>query len=192
MMENDLDLPAHGLLDLWLCKFLLDQYGDDHSFDGLENRDCMVSWPINRSDVREGIDRVSKATGKTLEEIIYDAGLWITRQESIRRLLRFCGRDFEEFLQSVQELPGRVNLIYSSEILLDLRLSVERKDDNYIIHVSNTGAMIAHLVGGVIQGMADDYGTLAVVDVDCKRIEINVASLTYQRKKSFRLSGASA
>ena len=44
-------------------------------------------------------------------ELLEDFGAWLARTEPIRRLLRFSGADFADFILTLEELPGRVRMI---------------------------------------------------------------------------------
>ncbi|MDN3711806.1 heme NO-binding domain-containing protein [Paracoccus cavernae] len=47
---------------------------------------------------------------KTTLEILEDTGSWMVRLEPIRRLLRFSGGEFAEFIDALEELPARARM----------------------------------------------------------------------------------
>lgn len=86
--------------------------------------------------------------------------------EAIRRLLRFSGVDFVDFLHALEDLPDRARLAVAELDLPSLslhahgaglyRLEVEHGDPG--------GLRFGHVLMGVLRAMADDYGALVVLE----------------------------
>lgn len=114
--------------------------------------------------------RVLTTTGKVLarpaEAVLEDLGTFIVanpRQPAPRRLLRFGGATFAEFLLSLEELPDRARLALPD---LDFpRLSLtERGGGRFRLTCWTELPELAHVLVGVLRAMADDYGALVVIE----------------------------
>ena len=88
--------------------------------------------------------------------------------EALRRLLRFGGANFVEFIFSLDELNER------SEIALkDLnlpQLSVERINQNSVsVRVDQSWPGFEHVMAGILRSLADAYGALVFINVSPTR-----------------------
>lgn len=101
----------HGLINRSFELFLRDCYGDkiwEHvareakvdprGFFLLQKSSDQVSDRL----ISEAATILRKAKG----ELIEDLGGWLTQREPIRRLLRFSGRNFSEFIELLVSFPG--------------------------------------------------------------------------------------
>lgn len=103
-----------------------------------------------------------------LENLLEDLGVHVICSpvlEPIRRLLRFGGADFLEFLYSLDFLPDRARLAISDLILPELHV-VERRGGEYQIHCRSEFSGYGYILVGAIRAMADDYGVLAIITLD--------------------------
>jgi len=113
------------------------------------------------------IDWLAEARSKTSADIMEDIGTFLVSQrngEALRRLLRFGGANFVEFIFSLDELNER------SEIALkDLnlpQLSVERINQNSVsVRVDQSWPGFEHVMAGILRSLADDYGALVFINV---------------------------
>lgn len=99
------------------------------------------------------------------QAILEDMGQWIVTAQTglpLRRLLRFGGCGFGDFLHSLEEIPDRTRLALPMVDLPEVRLS-EQGAGLYHLHCGGPAAF-AWLLMGVIQAMADDYGALVQVE----------------------------
>ena len=93
--------------------------------------------------------------------ILEDFGHWLVTSPTglpLRRLLRFGGRSFTDFLWSLEELPDRARLAFPLIRLPDVRLS-EGREATFVLRCAEPFAFTP-ILKGVIDVMADDYGAL--------------------------------
>jgi len=145
-------------------------------------------------DLLAAADRVlSKPRALLLEDI----GTWLVTSPkgvAVRRLLRFCGVDFVEFLHSLDDLPGRVRLAVPDLELPALELR-EEAPLCFALTVTHGVPGFGHVFFGILQAMADDYGALAVLDhaeVDrgVEVLTIRLIQTDYAEAKTFVLATA--
>lgn len=124
--------------------------------------------------------------GKPADELFEDLGAWLARREAIRRLLRFSGRDFSDFVLSLEELPGRAHFVIPD---LDMpRVLVERESDSLVrlILPPHSAAWTA-ILGGLLRAMADDYGALGLILVRGCVVEVHISDESFARGRDFHL-----
>lgn len=96
--------------------------------------------------------------------LLEDLGTYLVSHPSragVRRLLRFAGPDFREFLQTLEDLPARVRLALPDLVLPAMQL---RQEGNlYLLQLGPGVPGIAPVAVGLLRAMADDYGALAVL-----------------------------
>lgn len=98
--------------------------------------------------------------------LLEDLGTWLVSHPSragVRRLLRFGGPDFREFLHSLDELPARARLALPDLVLPPLRLEV-LGGGVFRLHVGAGFTGAGAVARGLLRAMADDYGALAVIE----------------------------
>jgi hypothetical protein len=112
-------------------------------------------------------DRVLLAAGNRLdrpaEALMEDLGAYLVSLEPLRRLLRFGGMDYTEFLNSLEELPGRARLAVPDIDMPDLSLR-PMGSGRYILTCQAPVPGFGAVFAGVLRAMADDYGALALID----------------------------
>ncbi|GGF70964.1 hypothetical protein GCM10011402_24430 [Paracoccus acridae] len=124
---------------------------------------------------------------KPVDELAEDLGAWLVQQEEIWRLLRFCGRDFLDFLLRLEELPDRIRLITDDVDIPEIGLS--RGDDGLLWVTFTDGSPIwTSLLAGLLRAMADDYGTLCVIFRQDGGLCIDVSDLAFAAARTFHLS----
>jgi hypothetical protein len=161
----------HGLINRAIQCFLRDTQGDDAwqvvarearlGFDGFEP---MLTYDPAVTDA------VLAAAGSVLrrprEAILEDFGTYLVSHpnvESLRRLLRFGGATFADFLLGLQDLKGRARLALADLDLPDLDLDAA-DDGRYRLRVVYPLPGAAHVLSGLIRAMADDYGALVLIE----------------------------
>ncbi|MEN9411482.1 MAG: hypothetical protein RL216_3456 [Pseudomonadota bacterium] len=98
--------------------------------------------------------------------LLEDLGTWLVSHPSragVRRLLRFGGPDFVEFLHSLDDLPARARLALPDLALPPLRLEVVGAG-LFHLYVGPGLAGAGAVARGLLRAMADDYGALAVIE----------------------------
>lgn len=151
----------------------------------------------------ETLERAVTATVDVLEKprtsLLEDVGHFLVtgkRSEPVRRLLRFGGMTFPEFLHSLDDLPERIALAFPDLRLADIEvIEVGRAS---VVTLKSQISGLGHVMAGLIRAMADDYGALATVKIDeteaePAQITVMVLSSAHGPGRDFRLGvGAAA
>ena len=139
-------------------------------------------------------DRVIAAAAEILhrprDTVLEDLGTWLVAPRSdgrLRRLLRFGGLRFLDFLHSLEELPGRARLALPDFQLPDMRLR-DLGEGAFCLQVQDPFAGAHHLVMGILRAMADDYGALVLIDGGDGAITIQLLDATHAEARQFDLA----
>ncbi len=132
------------------------------------------------------ISEASRILRKSADELLEDLGGWLTRREPIRRLLRFGGRDYPEFIESFSEFPGRAVMVIDSLEAPKLRVTAYSMS-LYEVEVDSDSDIWVVLLAGVLRGMADDYGALVVIAIEGHVLRIDIALSEYGVMRPFPL-----
>lgn len=114
---------------------------------------------------------VADVLGRPVEAVWEDMGIHLVtnpRQEGVRRLLRFGGVSFTDFLHSLEEMPGRTRLAVADLQLPDLHLD-ELAPDRFEIRCQSPVKGLVRVLVGILTAMADDYGALCTIEQDEQR-----------------------
>ena len=161
----------HGLINRSLQCFLRDTYGPQawgaisrdaglgfDSFEAMLAYDATLTEDVIRAAMRH-LDRPR-------ETMLEDLGTYLVSHpnvEALRRLLRFGGVTFVDFLHSLEDLPGRGRMAVPDLDLPNLTL-VGDGDDQFRLSCSNSVNGIGFVMLGLLRAMADDYGTLVLLE----------------------------
>lgn len=139
----------------------------------------------------EMLEDAAQQLRKSVDDLLEDLGAWLVRQDDIWRLLRFCGRDFLDFLLRLEELPDRIRLMTDD---LDIpQISLSRSDDGLIwIAFSHRQQVWTALMGGLLRAMADDYGALCVITAQDEGLCIDISDSAFAAARTFHLSPRAA
>lgn len=128
------------------------------------------------------------------QEVLEDLGTYLVshpQMESLRRLLRFGGETYLDFLHSLDDLPDRARLAVSD---LDLPpLELREVDDGLFSLTCRPGLpSFASVMVGVLRAMADDYGALAILEYRDRQpggevISIALVESAFSRGRDFDL-----
>jgi hypothetical protein len=128
--------------------------------------------------------------------LLEDIGTWLVTDaqlEPLRRLLRFAGPTFLDFLNSLEELGDRGRLAMPD---LDMpKIEVEQLDpSNFRLRASWVLPGIAPILLGSLRAMADDYGALAFLRLDgvedgVECLHIQLLDAAFSEGRRFDLSG---
>ncbi|MEM7471906.1 MAG: heme NO-binding domain-containing protein [Pseudomonadota bacterium] len=122
------------------------------------------------------LESTSAILKKDRQSLLEDVGTFLVTNpimERVRRLLRFGGREFEEFLMSLDELTGRVTLAIPD---LEMPQITIRSHGNGIFKIrleceyEGYGAVLI----GILQAVADDYGALVISEMTREHSEAGV------------------
>lgn len=181
----------HGLVNRTIEVFVRSTYGDEMwhkvALAAKVDPEGFLTWSPSTEAVTFAIvDTASGLLEKTNHEFLEDVGAWLARLEQIRRLMRFSGSTYEEFLESLREMSGRIILVFPDMVVPILSI-VSVGEGEYNLTTSKTRWGLLRLLAGLLRGMADDYGALATISVNDDMIVIRVALLNYSDERSFSL-----
>ncbi|MCU0800203.1 MAG: heme NO-binding domain-containing protein [Rhodobacteraceae bacterium] len=161
----------HGLVNRGVECFLRDSFGPalwrDVAADAQFGADSFDSMSRYDQGVTEAlIDAAAQRLARSREQVLEDFGTYLASHatvEPVRRLLRFGGADFMDFLLSVEDLHGRSRLAVPEIDVPHLALS-EDEPDVYLLACRSTFAGAGHVMAGLLRAMADDYGALVFLE----------------------------
>ena len=161
----------HGLVNRSIECFLNDTYGASTwaevaeaaglGFDGFE---AMLTY--DDAVTHAVLDAAAARLGRPRDSILEDIGTYIVSHpnlEAVRRLLRFGGVSFVDFLHSLDDLQGRGRLAVPDLDLPQLELHGQA-GGRYTLHCRSHNRGFGQVMVGVLRVMADDYGALAVLE----------------------------
>ena len=161
----------HGLINRSIQGFLRDTYG-------------AATWTLVAREARLGFDSfepmltydpaltmavlaaAAKVLNRPVEGGLEDLGTYLVSHpntEAVRRLLRFGGQTFDDFLHSLEDLPERARLALPDLDLPDLELT-ETTYAEYRLNVGSVLPGAGQVMMGLLRAMADDYGALVLLD----------------------------
>lgn len=160
----------HGMMNRALQCFLTDTYGRGHwdkiaQCVGIDRGgfEALLSYGANRT--HQVLDAAVRQLGKPRDMLLEDLGTYLVshpHMQVIRRLLRFGGPTYLEFLRSLDELPERARLAVP-----DLRLPMlelhEHDAAGFTLSVVHETEGFGHVMVGILRAMADDYGALVLL-----------------------------
>lgn len=197
----------HGLINRSLQCFLRDTYGElcwrraaqaaglgDDGFEAMLTYENAVTQAV--------IASASERLGKSSESLLEDMGTYLVchpNSSALRRLLRFSGEGFQDFLLSLDDLPDRARLAVA-DLELPALETLEREPGLYRVHVAGPDPAAAYVLTGVIRAMADDYGALVVIDFSGPDtsaaagfvIDVAVLDRSFSEDKGFTLASPGA
>ncbi|MGL6208326.1 MAG: heme NO-binding domain-containing protein [Paracoccaceae bacterium] len=112
------------------------------------------------------VEAAQQVLGHPRDTMLEDLGTYLVshpNMEALRRLLRFGGVDFLEFLHSLPMLRERARLAVEDLNLPELELSDEG-DGVFTLTATVPMAGVGHVIMGLMRAMADDYGALVMLD----------------------------
>lgn len=189
----------HGLIMRALQMFVTDCHGTDLweqviQTAGLEFYDFETMFLYDEAETAPVMKALPIVLTRSRDEIMEDIGTYLVSHahtEALRRLLRFGGDTFEEFLHSLDDLPDRARLAVSDLTLPEIQL-VENEEGTFSLICTGDLPGWGHLMAGALRTMADDYGALALVehcgaDGSSETVIITLLEHTYTEGRSFDL-----
>lgn len=179
----------HGLINRSIERFIREGYGEDAWADvaagigltaGRFESFRRYPDPLTRRVIAVGAERLAKPESELLE----DFGAWLARTEPIRRLLRFSGSDFADFILALEELPGRVRMIVPDLEMPRIRVTAGAAD-RYRVTVSHALPEWRSVLAGIVRAMSDDYGALALIVDEGAAISVDVPDQAFSEGREF-------
>lgn len=135
-------------------------------------------------------------------DLLEDIGTYLVSHsatEALRRLLRFGGVDYVDFLHSLEDLPERARLAVADLDLPALALQ-DRGGGFYQLHIGlpkGHDLRLGPVVVGLLRAMADDYGVLAMVEHHGEArgdeiIEVRLLDVGFADGRAFALAAGGA
>lgn len=189
----------HGLVNRALQRFLTDTYGKEIwdevqsqaalPFDGFES---MLHYPDRLTG--DAILAASAVLHKDRCTLLEDLGTYLLshpNQEALRRLMRFGGDTFFDFLQSLDDLSGRARLALPDLDMPDLMIRQE-SHDRFVLEVRWCLPGAGSVFLGALRAMADDFGALAFFEAaegaaGEERVVIDLVDPSFAMGRSFSL-----
>ncbi len=192
----------HGLINRALELFLRDTYGQE-TWEEIARRaqlappefEPMLDYP----DVltRDVLEQAAQLLDKPETEVLEDIGTYLVSHptaEALRRLLRFSGADFTDFLHSLDDLPARARLAVPQLDLPPISLT-DRGGQTFWITIGRHGAQsiaFGHVLLGLLRAMADDYGALVMLEHKgssdgTETVEVQLLETAFASGRSFTL-----
>lgn len=194
----------HGLINRGIQRFVTDSYGAAKwravmRSAGMDYTDFEALWMYDDAITPAVLAAVCDVLDRPFDELMEDIGTFLVSHsnvEALRRLLRFGGVTFIDFLHSLDDLPDRARLAVSDLELPHLEL-VEKSAEEYSLRCYSDFLGWGHLFMGVLRAMADDYGVLAFLDHKgaedvCEIVEIKLLETEFASDKGFELGAWSA
>lgn len=189
----------HGLINRTIQIFLRDTYGSEfwarlaRRIDiPVEGYEAMLHYDDRSTE--DLLEAAAALLQRSRETILEDIGTWLVSShvgQPLRRLLRFGGVTFTDFLNSLEDLPGRIRLA-----LPDLQLPTLDLDDPGTGQFALTCRGLpgfGHVLVGILGAMADDYGALVLLDHltghDSETVNVRLISTDHSQGRSFTLAG---
>ncbi|MFK7764832.1 MAG: heme NO-binding domain-containing protein [Roseobacter sp.] len=194
----------HGLINRGIQRFVIDSYGEAkwHATvkrAGLGFTEFEAMWTYDDAVTPAVLEAVCDVLDRSLEELLEDIGTYLVSHpnvEALRRLLRFGGVTFEEFLYSLDDLRDRTRLAVSNLEIPRLEL-VEHNPEQFSLHCYSEQYGWGYLFAGVLRAMADDYGALAFLEhkgatEGHEIIEIRLLETAFAEGRDFALGARTA
>lgn len=155
--------------------------------------------PVFRYDTKLAdclVAHVARQLGKSPDALLEDFGTFLVtdpRVERVRRLLRFSGADYTDFLHSLEDLRGRAQLAVPELDLPILELD-EAAPDEFHVTCRHGVAGVAHVLLGMLRALADDYGALVYLEHlgrqgQDERLSIRLLKMQHSEGRAFDLAG---
>ncbi|MEW9918941.1 heme NO-binding domain-containing protein [Marimonas sp. MJW-29] len=166
---------------------------------GLDFTEFEAMMQYDDSHTPRLLDAAAQVLEQSRDEVMEDIGTFIVSHhgfEGVRRLLRFGGIDFVDFLHSLDDLDERVRLAVPDLHLPKLELMPHRDGGfSLLCDASITG--YGNVMMGLLRAMADDYGALVLLEHTGTHrgkeiVSIRVIESDYSEGRRFELGACTA
>ncbi len=174
----------HGLINRAIQSFVCATYGQScwlrvTEAAGLGFHEFEPMLIYGEDVLAQVLDALSHDLGRPQPEILEDVGTYLVshpNMEGLRRLLRFGGVSYVEFLHSLDDLADRVRLAVSDLTLPALELRERSATEYQLLCYSGLPGYSSVMVG-VLRAMADDYGALVMLSHEGQQDTAEVISI---------------
>jgi hypothetical protein len=112
------------------------------------------------------IDALTRVLGRERADVLEDFGTFVvseSRLQSVRKLLRFGGDNYVEFLQSLEDVHDRAKIALPDLDVPNFELQTH-SDTQFTLHYEFDKLGFGAVFLGLLRGMADDYGALILIE----------------------------
>lgn len=176
-------------LQIYVCEiFGADMWEESCTHAGLSGFSFETMLTYEDSLTERLLSALTHVLGRDRADLLEDFGTFVVSEERlkpVRKLLRFGGESYVEFLQSLEDVHDRAKIALPD---LDVpRFELENHGgDRFTVHYSFEKLGFGAVFLGLLRGMADDYGALILIDhipakgheCDKDRFEISLMQLT--------------
>ncbi|MFN4155340.1 MAG: heme NO-binding domain-containing protein [Paracoccaceae bacterium] len=116
---------------------------------------------------------------RSRESVLEDVGTALVSRrdrDGLRRLMRFGGVSFRDFLHSLEELPDRARMALPDLHVPDLRLE-DCGAGHFTLMARPPFPGAGFILIGLLRAMADDYGALVLLDMSAPMAGADVISI---------------
>jgi len=192
-------VSMHGLVNRAIQVFVRDTYGVEawksvvRSLDlGFEDFESMLQYDARVTE--DLVETACRQLSRERPDFLEDLGTYLVSHENVgalRRLMRFGGDTFLDFLLSLDELNDRVRLALPDLVLPALEIE-KPEPSNFSIHVGSGMDGFEFVLTGVLRAMADDYGALVLLEyggeqANQKTIDVSLLDLDFAQGRDFVL-----
>ena len=190
----------HGLINRSIQAFLCDTYGAsawqeiaDEAGLGFDSFEALLSY--ENAQTEAVLQTASEFVANPRDGLLEDLGAYLVSHpnvQSLRRLLRFGGENYADFLHSLNELHDRALLAVSDLELPVLELR-DHSPSRFTLLVTHEHPGFGHVLVGLLRAMADDYGALAFMEYQGRRdgvetVSIELLDMGFTKGRDFVLS----
>ncbi len=194
----------HGLINRSIQCFLRDTYGAAawtavaaQAGLGAEGFEALLSYEDRLTDAV--LDAAAEHLDKPRDMLLEDLGTYLVSHpnvRAVRRLLRFGGESFIDFLHSLDELHDRSRLAVPDLAMPELELR-DHSATAFTLLVRHPYPGFGHVSVGVLRAMADDYGVLAFLEFQGRKdavetITIECVEIDFTEGRDFALAAGAA
>ncbi|MEM9583396.1 MAG: heme NO-binding domain-containing protein [Pseudomonadota bacterium] len=193
-----------GLINRAIQRFVIDSYGETKWADvvsvaGLDFREFESMLPYDDALTDAVLRAACLVLDKDHETLLEDLGTYLVthpNMEVVRRLLRYGGRGFEDFLLSFDELNNRIKLAIPDLEMPEISLQ-EHGDGNYCLFAVSDREGYGAVLQGILKAVADDYGALILTDLNSgtaqgrvtEHLKVELLEAAFAEGRDFNLGG---
>lgn len=174
----------HGLINKAVEGFVTDTYGDlvwknVVALAELDEPHFEAMMLYDRAVTPRVVACAAQIIGADREDFLQSLGTYLVSHPSgqgIRRLLRFGGVNFVDFLYSLDDLRDRARLAVSELDLPKLELR-EHTSSQFSVTVRSEFDGFGHVLVGLLTAMADDYGALIMMEHGGRQGDVETVSI---------------
>lgn len=161
----------HGLVNRAIQGFVRDSYGAETWLEiaraadlGFAEFEAMLPYDDTLTD--RVLAQLSARLEQPVQAILENLGHYLVadpKAGAVRRLLRFGGVSFTDFLHSLDDLPDRARLAVDDLDLPELELE-NHVGGRYSLICRTAHPGYPAVMAGILRAMADDYGALVTIE----------------------------